>query len=104
MDKIEKNTVKYLIPKRPENSNKGTFGRILTIAGSLNYQGAAYLSAVSALKSGAGLVSLATIETVINNISALTPNLTFLSSVILINSALQAILFRKSSLFSTNTT
>lgn len=78
MDKIEKNTVKYLIPKRPENSNKGTFGRILTIAGSLNYQGAAYLSAVSALKSGAGLVSLATIETVINNISALTPNLTFL--------------------------
>lgn len=78
MDKIEKNTVKYLIPKREENSNKGTFGRILTIAGSLNYQGAAYLSAVSALKTGAGLVSLAAIETVINNISALTPNLTFL--------------------------
>lgn len=78
MDLIEKNTVKYLIPKRPKESNKGTFGRILTIAGSLNYQGAAYLSAVSALKAGAGLVSLATIETVINNISALTPNLTFL--------------------------
>lgn len=77
MDLIEKNTVKYLLPERPKDSNKGTFGRILTVAGSLNYQGAAYLSAVSALKTGAGLVSLATIETVINNISALTPNLTF---------------------------
>lgn len=82
MDKIEKyidlEMAKKLLPPRSEDSNKGTFGKILTIAGSLNYQGAAYLCAVSGLKAGGGLVTLASIETVINNISALTPNLTFL--------------------------
>lgn len=77
MDKVDILTAKKLLPSRTQDSNKGTFGKVLTIAGSLNYQGAAYLTAVSSLKIGAGLVSLAAMETVINNISALTPNLTF---------------------------
>lgn len=75
--KIGIETVKGLLPNRPIDSNKGTFGKVLTIAGCFNYQGAAYLSAVSSLKIGAGLVSLASIVKVIDNISALTPNLTF---------------------------
>lgn len=69
--------IRNILPARVLDSNKGSYGKVLNIAGSLNYQGAAYLSSVSSLKVGAGLVSLATIETVINNISALTPNLTF---------------------------
>lgn len=48
-----------ILPKRKQNSNKGTFGKVLNIAGSPNYLGAAYLSSVSALKSGCGYVALA---------------------------------------------
>lgn len=75
--KINIETAKKLLPNRPIDSNKGTFGKVLTIAGCFNYQGAAYLTAVSSLKIGAGLVSLSSIKKVIDSISALTPNLTF---------------------------
>lgn len=77
VEELNFDSVKHLLPQRSSDSNKGTYGKVLNIAGSMNYQGAAYLSSVSALKVGAGLVSLAAIESVINNISALTPNLTF---------------------------
>ena len=49
-----------LIPKRPLNANKGTFGRVLVSAGSINYTGAAYLACAGAYRVGAGLVTLAT--------------------------------------------
>lgn len=77
--KITNNLVKEFLPERIQNSNKGTFGKVLNIAGSFNYQGAAYLSSVAPLKVGAGLVSLATIETVINNLASTAPWITFLS-------------------------
>jgi ADP-dependent NAD(P)H-hydrate dehydratase / NAD(P)H-hydrate epimerase len=48
------------LPKRPQNSNKGTFGKALVSAGSINYIGAAYLACSGALRAGAGLVTLAT--------------------------------------------
>ncbi len=48
------------LPKRPLNSNKGTFGRVLISAGSINYIGAAYLACSGAMRAGAGLVTLAT--------------------------------------------
>ncbi|MBN1161932.1 MAG: NAD(P)H-hydrate dehydratase [Dehalococcoidales bacterium] len=47
------------LPKRPLNSNKGTFGRVLINAGSINYVGAACLACGGALRVGAGLVTLA---------------------------------------------
>lgn len=50
------------IPARPPYSNKGTFGKILLIAGSHNMSGAAYLSALAAYRSGAGLVKIMTTE------------------------------------------
>ena len=50
------------LPERPENSNKGTFGKILNVSGSEYMTGAAYLSSVSALKTGAGYVELASHE------------------------------------------
>lgn len=48
------------LPERPLNANKGTFGKVLVTAGSINYIGAAYLACSGALRVGAGLVTLAT--------------------------------------------
>lgn len=48
------------LPARPLNANKGTFGRVLVVAGSINYIGAAYLACSGAMRVGAGLVTLAT--------------------------------------------
>jgi NAD(P)H-hydrate epimerase len=49
-----------ILPKRPLNANKGTFGKVLVVAGSINYIGAAYLACEGAMRAGAGLVTLAT--------------------------------------------
>ena len=48
------------LPNRPLNANKGSFGRVLVAAGSVNYIGAAYLACSGAIRVGAGLVTLAT--------------------------------------------
>lgn len=44
---------------RKKNSHKGDFGKILILAGSQKYSGAAYLAGLSCLRSGAGLVTIA---------------------------------------------
>jgi NAD(P)H-hydrate epimerase len=62
--------MEYKLPKREQNSNKGTFGKILNIAGSHYMTGAAYLSSISALRVGAGYVVLASDEDVLNKIPA----------------------------------
>lgn len=74
---IDSKFVKKLLPLRPKESNKGTFGKVLNIAGCVNYQGAAFLSSLAPLKTGAGLVTLATIEAVINNLASSAPWITF---------------------------
>jgi hydroxyethylthiazole kinase-like uncharacterized protein yjeF len=51
-----------LLPSRPERSHKGTFGKLLVIAGSLDYAGAALLVCRGAGRAGAGLVTLAVPE------------------------------------------
>ena len=68
----------YKLPKRIENSNKGTYGKVLNIAGSDYMPGAAYLSSVSALKVGCGYCFLASTERVIDAVAAQTSNLVFL--------------------------
>lgn len=50
------------LPKRKPWSNKGTYGRVLLIAGTKNMAGAAYLSAKAAYRAGAGLVQIFTCE------------------------------------------
>lgn len=50
------------IPERQEDSNKGTYGRLLIIAGCVGMSGAAYLSAAAAYRMGAGLVKVLTVE------------------------------------------
>lgn len=50
------------IPSRPADSNKGTFGKVLVIAGAVNMAGAACFSAKAAYRTGAGLVRVLTRE------------------------------------------
>lgn len=63
--------------KRPENSHKGNFGRVLCITGSSGMRGASVLSAMGALRSGAGLVTIASVEKVIDSAVILAPEATF---------------------------
>jgi ADP-dependent NAD(P)H-hydrate dehydratase / NAD(P)H-hydrate epimerase len=51
--------IRRWLPSRPLDAHKGTFGKALIAGGSLNYTGAAYLSAAAATRAGAGLVTLA---------------------------------------------
>ncbi|MFC2044990.1 NAD(P)H-hydrate dehydratase, partial [Chloroflexota bacterium] len=48
-----------VLPKRPLGANKGTFGRVMVIAGSINYIGSAYLACSGAIRVGVGLTTLA---------------------------------------------
>ena len=54
---IDHSLASSLIPKRPDNSNKGTFGKLLLVTGSSDYPGAARLSLEAALRSGVGLTT-----------------------------------------------
>lgn len=47
------------LPARPCDANKGTFGKALIVAGSVNYTGAPQLAAMAAVRAGTGLVTLA---------------------------------------------
>jgi NAD(P)H-hydrate epimerase len=51
---------KAVLPERPPQANKGNFGKVLVLAGSINYIGAPYLACSGAMRVGAGLVTLAT--------------------------------------------
>lgn len=61
------------IRPRPRDSHKGTFGSVLALAGSARYRGAALLAAEGALRAGAGLVTLASVEPVLAAASARLP-------------------------------
>lgn len=58
----EKEDLKKRFPKRKANSHKGSYGKVLLIAGSKGMSGAAYLSAKAAYAVGAGLVRVYTHE------------------------------------------
>jgi hydroxyethylthiazole kinase-like uncharacterized protein yjeF len=51
--------VKSVLPARPLNSNKGTFGKVMLFCGSPPYPGSAYLGGNAAMRIGGGLVTLA---------------------------------------------
>ncbi len=69
--------IKKLFPRRPKFSNKGTFGKLLNIAGCNKYIGAAVLSSKAALRSGAGLVCLASVPKVTGIAAAAVPECVF---------------------------
>ena len=70
---ITKDFVWQAIPPRPRNSHKGTFGAVLAVAGSTSYRGAALLAAEGALRTGAGIVTLASVEPVLAAAAARLP-------------------------------
>jgi NAD(P)H-hydrate epimerase len=67
------------LPKRPPDGHKGTFGHVLVVGGSPNYVGAPLLTALAALESGAGLVTLAVPEPVYPYLAAQSPLPIYLS-------------------------
>lgn len=78
MKKLSKETILKVLPKRPKDANKGTFGKVLIVAGSKSYPGAAYLACAAAYRVGAGLITLATIPLVQNIVSRKLSEVTFL--------------------------
>ncbi|GAB4402034.1 MAG: bifunctional ADP-dependent NAD(P)H-hydrate dehydratase/NAD(P)H-hydrate epimerase [Anaerolineales bacterium] len=66
------------LPRRPLDAHKGTFGRALIVAGSVNYTGAAGLAAAAAVRVGAGLVTLCAGASVRPVVASLSPEVTYL--------------------------
>lgn len=64
MKELDPAQVRALLPDRDPMGHKGTFGKILLLCGSRGYTGAAYLAAMGALRSGAGLVFLGVPESI----------------------------------------
>lgn len=58
IDILDKEEYKNMIICRKKNGHKGDYGRILILAGSKRYTGAAYIATESAVRSGGGLVTL----------------------------------------------
>lgn len=61
------------LPRRAADSNKGSYGRVVAVAGSMAYRGAAALCCEGALRTGAGLVYLASVEPVLQLVLTRTP-------------------------------
>lgn len=74
---LDDELVRALLPARPLESNKGTFGKVMILAGSPPYPGSASLVAGAAARVGAGLVTLATVSSLIPVYTALLPEITY---------------------------
>ncbi len=64
MYELNHQSVLDLLPDREKDAHKGNFGKTLLLCGSRGYTGAAYLAAMGALRSGAGLVFLGVPESI----------------------------------------
>ena len=64
MKELNHGDVLRILPDRDPWGHKGTFGKLLLLCGSRGFTGAAYLAAMGALRSGAGLVFLGVPESI----------------------------------------
>jgi NAD(P)H-hydrate epimerase len=73
LELLTRERMREIVPARAAESHKGDFGRVLIVAGSLGRTGAAHLAALGALRSGAGLVTIATPRSCVPIVAALAP-------------------------------
>lgn len=66
------------LPDRKRDSHKGTFGKTMIVAGSLNYTGAAYLAAAAAYRVGAGLVTVGAPQIIMPTLAGMLPEATWI--------------------------
>jgi len=75
---VSERQVAEILPLRPKDAHKGTFGTALVVAGSVNFTGAAALAGEAAYRIGAGLVRLAVPSPLHPVLSGLLPEITWL--------------------------
>lgn len=75
LEKLELQSLLAELPTRAPNSHKGTYGHVLIVGGDYNYPGAPVLAALGALRSGAGLVTIATHKEHLDGLNAVHPEI-----------------------------
>jgi hydroxyethylthiazole kinase-like uncharacterized protein yjeF len=73
LELLTRERMREIVPTRASESHKGDFGRVLIVAGSLGKSGAAHLAAIGALRSGAGLVTIATPRSCVPIVASMAP-------------------------------
>ena len=92
---VDKDMVRTILPARPLDAHKGTFGTCMIVGGSINYCGAVLLSAESAYRIGAGLVRTAIPGALYDAIAGQLPECTWIvlpHSMGVINSTASAVI------------
>ena len=77
IEKPDFEEIRGLLPYRPRDSHKGTYGRVMLICGCENYMGAAMISVSSALRSGVGVANLCTPKNVARALVSAMPECVF---------------------------
>ena len=75
LDLITPRDIREMAEPRPRDSNKGMYGHVLVIGGSLGKAGAAGMAGMAALRAGAGLVTVATAQSVLPTVAGYAPEL-----------------------------
>jgi len=73
----EAEMIRALLPARPADAHKGTFGKAMIVAGSIYYSGAAALAAQAATRVGAGLVTLCLPRTIYSAVASKLTEVTY---------------------------
>jgi len=72
---IERDWVRFAARARDRASHKGDYGHVLVIGGSRGKSGAPAMAGMSALRAGAGLVTVATVSSALSGLAAMAPEL-----------------------------